>query len=109
MDYFAPISIAQYVASIKSRSRARIAPPVPKRPPSQTKGGSKERHADKVPFLDLPGELRNQVYALLVVFPHPLRIVGAFDPQLYRRSGDRNDKMKTARDQPTWSEYLWAR
>jgi hypothetical protein len=74
MNFFAPIGMSQSMAdfSAASRSPASAAPPVPKRPPSPiSKGASRARDANKLSFLDLPGEIRNEVYALLLVFPDP--------------------------------------
>jgi hypothetical protein len=107
MDFFAPNGMSQSSADFEaaSRSPASAAPPVPKRPSPISKGASRARVANKLSFLDLPGEIRNEVYALLLVFPDSLHIAGALDPQMCRRSRDRNRDLRMAWAQPSWSKY----
>ncbi|KAF2127921.1 hypothetical protein P153DRAFT_397815 [Dothidotthia symphoricarpi CBS 119687] len=63
------------------------------------KGASKSARPKRISFLDLPGELRNSIYALVVEIPDPLLIAGVERPALYRRPGDGNHALTASESQ----------
>jgi hypothetical protein len=65
---------------------------------------SKPADLDRLSFLNLSPELRNQIYVYIVSFADPLLIAGTRRPRLCRRDGDLNTLLEEESYQPRWGK-----